>query len=245
VHERDVQVETSGAVLSGTFCCPSGAGRFPSVLMLGGSGPLDRNENALGQRLDIFNSIAHSLASAGIASLRYDKRGCGKSSGSYYQAGYFDFVADAGACFAYLRRHEQCDAKRIYTLGHSEGTLTAMHMSLQHPEVAGLIQLCPFLEGVESAVLRQAHHVQVAASGLTGIRGVTYRAVMRLQGDPIVAQRRLIERVKSNRARPRELERRHLGLKWFREILALDPRQVYAQMRRPMLLIAGAKDHPV
>jgi uncharacterized protein len=76
VLELDVRIEASAAVLSGTFCIPSVEGAFPVVSMLPGSGPLDRNENVEGQRLDIFNTIAHQLVEMGYASLRYDKRGC-------------------------------------------------------------------------------------------------------------------------------------------------------------------------
>src|SRR5690349_6626940 len=86
--ESEVGVSVDGAELSATLCTPSGQGRFPCVLMLPGSGPLDRDENVEGQRLDIFNTIAHHLAQAGFASLRYDKRGCGKSTGKCLEAGY-------------------------------------------------------------------------------------------------------------------------------------------------------------
>ena len=51
--------------------------------MIHGSGPMDRNENMPGQSLNVFNTIAEHLAEKGIASLRYDKRGCGKSGGNY------------------------------------------------------------------------------------------------------------------------------------------------------------------
>ena len=119
---------------------------------------------------------------------------------------------------------------RIYALGHSEGTLTAMHLSLRRRDVAGMIQLCPTAEDCEPALLRQAGHV---------------RDVMRdvpESGDPVASQRNLIERVRTQHAEPHELESHYIGLKWFREVLDLDVRELYAKMARPMLLIAGAKD---
>ena len=87
--EMEVTVRSNGTRLSGTACRPDGAGRVASVLMIHGTGPLDRDENLKGQRIDAFNTIAHYLAAAGIASFRYDKRGCGRSSGDYYRAGHW------------------------------------------------------------------------------------------------------------------------------------------------------------
>jgi uncharacterized protein len=169
-------------------------------------------------------------AQKNFASLRYDKRGCGKSTGRYYQAGYFDFVEDAIACFDSLKCHPHCMSNRIYALGRSEGTLTAMHLSLRRRDVAGMIQLCPTVEDIESALLRQAGHVRDVMRGAPE------------SGDPVASQRALIERVKTKLAQPSELESHHIGLKWFREVLDLDVRGLYAKMDRPMLLIAGAKD---
>jgi hypothetical protein len=51
----------------------------------------------------------------------------------------------------------------------------------------------------------------------------------------------MIERLRSNQARPREIESKQIGLKWLREMLALDVRQLYAQMCCPMMLLAGAR----
>jgi dipeptidyl aminopeptidase/acylaminoacyl peptidase len=133
--ELELEIEAVGALLSGTLCLPSDRGPMPAVLMLPGSGPMDRNENMEGQCLNTFNTFAHQLAEIGFASLRYDKRGCGKSTGEYFQAGYFDFVEDAVACFDRLKCHSLCASDQIYALGHSEGTLTAMHVSLQRHEM--------------------------------------------------------------------------------------------------------------
>lgn len=243
--ESAIEIKSGDAVLSATFCAPTQNGIFPCVLMLPGSGPLDRDENIKGQRLDVFNSIAHHLADHGFASLRYDKRGCGKSTGDYLKAGYFDFVADATACFDRLRRHDRCQTDQIYACGHSEGTFTAMHLSLERSGIAGIIQLCPMVENIDSALLKQARHVKKAVRELPGIKGRLYRLLFLITRDPEASSSRMIERVRSNQARPREIESKHIGLKWLREMLELEVRQLYSQMRCPMMLLAGAKDFPV
>jgi uncharacterized protein len=239
MQEMECEIPCSDAVLAGTLTLPSEAGGACSVLMLPGSGPLDRDENTRGQRLDIFNTIAHHLAAQGVASLRYDKRGCGQSSGNYLAASYLDFVADAVSCFDWLRHQERCANDRLYLLGHSEGTLTAMDLALQRRDVAGIVQLCPVVEDFESALMRQARQLQDEVEALPGLRGIAYRVLF---GNQVAAQRKLIDRVRSNRARPHEVESKRVGVKWLRQVLELDPAQLYAQLQWPLLLIAGAKD---
>ena len=66
--EHEVHVDADGGRLSGTLCLPAEEGLCPVVLMIHGSGPLDRDENMKGQRLEVFNAVAHRLAKSGIAS---------------------------------------------------------------------------------------------------------------------------------------------------------------------------------
>jgi len=88
-QEVEVRFEGSHSLtLAGTLTVPSleGGRKPPAVLMIAGSGPVDRNENAPGFKSDIFKQIAHRLAQEGIASLRYDKRGVGRSEGDFRKA---------------------------------------------------------------------------------------------------------------------------------------------------------------
>jgi hypothetical protein len=62
---QDIRFESQGSARSGTLTRPEGA--VATVLMVHGTGPLDRDENMRGQRLDIFNALAEALARAQIA----------------------------------------------------------------------------------------------------------------------------------------------------------------------------------
>lgn len=53
MHEQEVKIQAGEIALTGTLCAPGTAGKFPAVLMVHGSGPLDRNENMKGQQLNI------------------------------------------------------------------------------------------------------------------------------------------------------------------------------------------------
>jgi hypothetical protein len=112
-----------GVTLAGTFSRPAGAGPFPTVVLISGSGPNDRDEDLMGHKL--FLVLADALNRRGVAVLRYDKRGIGESKGTYETATTADFTSDAEAAVAWLKTCADVDPKWIGVLGHSEGGLIA------------------------------------------------------------------------------------------------------------------------
>jgi len=96
MREQPFEVSSGEVRLVGTLCLPDDfPGPFAGALLLNGSGPLDRDSNMPKQRLDVANTLAHALAARGVASLRYDKRGVGESTGSYLSAGLSEETEDA------------------------------------------------------------------------------------------------------------------------------------------------------
>ena len=119
---EDVTVQAAGGVtLAGTFARPAGAGPFPTVLLLTGSGAQDRDEALFGHRP--FAVLADHLARNGVASLRLDDRGEGASGGDYATATLDDLAADARAALAALRARP--GVARVGVVGHSLGGLLA------------------------------------------------------------------------------------------------------------------------
>lgn len=186
--EKEVKIEIKDCTLFGSICLPQTDGQFPVVLMVHGSGPLDRNENMPGQNLDIFNVIAQHLGKNGIASLRFDKRGCGKSSGRFETAGHFDHIADVSAWIEYLNQRDFCAQSQIFILGHSEGSIIAPQLSLNHHGIEGIILLAPFIQNIESILRQQAAHIKKAINELDGFKGWFYRLIVNLTGDPVKSQ---------------------------------------------------------
>ena len=240
--EKQIDIVANGNKLSGTICLPDDKGRFPFVLMVHGSGPLDRDENMKGQKLNVFNSFAHHIANEGIASLRYDKRGCGKSAGDYYTAGHSDFVEDAIAWFDTLVQVEVCKPNEIYVLGHSEGAIIAPQMSIKRPSIAGIILLCPFVQKMESVLISQAEHIQEAINDLKGVKGLLYRTLSRLAGNPIASQKKLIQRLKLSDSPILRYWFRKIPGNWLRELLQLAPEEIFRKVTCPVLLVGGQKD---
>jgi fermentation-respiration switch protein FrsA (DUF1100 family) len=137
--ERIVRFAGSeGAMLMGTLLLPiwSELEKVPGVVLVSGSGPTNRDGNnpLVPDRIDLLKQIAEVLAEAGIATLRYDKRGIGastpKPSGSLAEQERFfawdNFVADVAAAHAELVKHDEIKAYATALLGHSEGGLLVL-----------------------------------------------------------------------------------------------------------------------
>lgn len=115
--------DKAGVTLSGTLTYPKDfkRGRTPVVLFVTGSGPQNRDEELFFHKP--FLVIADALAKAGIASLRYDDRGVGKSTGNFREATTLDFADDATAGLQYLRDRKEFG--KVGVVGHSEGGMIA------------------------------------------------------------------------------------------------------------------------
>src|SRR4029077_17630355 len=134
--------------LAGTLPLPRGPGPFPAAILLGGSGPHDRDESIVGHRP--FLVLADHLTRKGIAVLRFDKRGIGKSTGDYAHATTEDFAADAEAALAYMKTRKEIDPQKIGLIGHSEGGMIASIVASHSQPVAWIVLLAsPGLKGEE------------------------------------------------------------------------------------------------
>lgn len=232
--------QSTGAHLAGELTIPQGIEKPPVVLMLHGSGPHDRNENLPGQRLDVFNTLARTFAETGFASLRFDKRGCGESTGDYMSHGYADLVADARAWLDLLAGRDDVGSR--YILGHSEGTLIGPLAARGRDDIAGLILLCPFIQDGEDILRKQAERGEEALADLRGIPGVIARAFARLFGGPSKTQDRLIARLRSTDSPVIRFLGRKLPARSLRDLLESEPRPVHEANHLPTLVLVAGKD---
>jgi alpha-beta hydrolase superfamily lysophospholipase len=240
--ESEVQTRSAdGTLLAGTLTRPKGMARSV-VLMLHGTGPLDRNENASqtpGQRLDIFNALARDLAAAGHASLRYDKRGCGASGGDYLLHGQTDLIADARAWADDLAAQ---GIGPLVVLGHSEGTLLAPRVALGRKDVAGIVLICPFLQPVEVLLRQQAAQLAREARDAPGFWAALRRGLLWLTGGYERAQDRLIARLKTTDAPVLRVMGQQLPARSLRDMLGLNPAGIHGANALPTLVLVAGKD---
>lgn len=117
---EEVSFQNGSATLAGTLTYPegwNGKKRIPVAIMVSGSGLQNRDEEMVGHKP--FLVIADYLARHGIATLRYDDRGAGASTGDASNATTFDFMEDAAAGIGFLRSHKKFS--KVGVIGHSEG----------------------------------------------------------------------------------------------------------------------------
>lgn len=136
-HVEEIYIEKDELTLAGTLTTPKGKGPFKTVIFIAGTGPHDRDETILGHKP--FLVLSDHLAKQGIASLRLDKRGCGKSTGDYSQATCWDFIADTLDAVRFLKKRP--DVQSIGLIGHSEGGAIAPEISVNSQDVDFIILL--------------------------------------------------------------------------------------------------------
>jgi len=124
-----VTLTTPSATLHGTLLIPFGPDSTHAVaLLISGSGPTDRDGNTGPQfQSGSLRMLAEALAARGIASLRYDKRGVGRSQVRDLKEEdlrFDDLVDDAARWMEMLRNDGRFSSLAV--VGHSEGALIGM-----------------------------------------------------------------------------------------------------------------------
>ena len=150
-----VSTPVAGGTLTGTLLLPSGTGPFPSVLLVAGSGPTDRDGNQPGARNDALRLVAEALTARGVATVRYDKRGVAAGAAlvrSEADLRFDDYVADAAAWIRQLASDPRL--RRPVLVGHSEGALVATLAAQQAP-VAGVLTLAGAGRPLDDVLLEQ------------------------------------------------------------------------------------------
>src|SRR5215468_7170224 len=164
--EEEVSYENKGdgVKLAGTLTLPRGKASSPSVILITGSGPQNRNEELLGHKP--FLVLADYLTRRGVAVLRVDDRGVGGSTGAVSTSTSENFAADALAGIEFLKGHKGIDAKRIGLIGHSEGGLIAPMVASQSNDVAFIVLLAgPGLPGEDILLAQGALILKASGAG--------------------------------------------------------------------------------
>lgn len=152
-----------GFTLAGTLTIPEGQGPFPALVMVSGSGSQNRDEEIFGHRP--FWVIADHLTRKGIAVLRYDDRGVGKSGGMATGATTADLAIDTRSALDYLLSRSDLDPSRLGIIGHSEGGLIAFLLASEYKDISFIVTLAgPGVDG-RTILLEQSEYI----SRLSGV----------------------------------------------------------------------------
>jgi pimeloyl-ACP methyl ester carboxylesterase len=253
-REEDVSFSNSaaGVTLAGTLTLPKGTGPFPAALLIAGSGPNDRDEALASHRP--FLVLADHLTRNGIAVLRYDKRGIGKSTGSTDKATTVDLAADAQAGIAYLKTRKEIDPAKIALIGHSEGAMIAPLIASRTKDVAWVVLLAAPATFGEETLLNQSALIGKAADltdeqleASLNFDQAAYDLV-RTEKDPAALREKLNALVRETglgAAMPptvMETQMRMMESPWFRFFLDYDPLPNLKTLQVPVLALYGQKD---
>ena len=248
----EVAFDNAGVKLAGTFTIPQGQGPFPAVVLVHGSGSIDRDGSVFGHKPLLV--LADHLRRQGIAVLRYDKRGVGKSSGKLKEATTRDLAADAEAAVRFLRSRAEVDGQRIGVIGHSEGGLVAPLLASRDPGIAFVVMLAG--PGVRGDRLLVEQHAQLARARGVPEAAIEKDRVMNRALFAAMADEPTLEAARTKAGLIlAEAERKgdlpaglgaaaleRFGTAWFRELLAYEPAPVLQAVRQPILVLNGERD---
>jgi hypothetical protein len=233
------------AVLAGTLTLPEGKGPHPAVVLITGSGAQNRDEEIFGHKP--FLVLADHLTRHGIAVLRYDDRGVGKSTGNFESATSEDFAGDAWAAWQALSARREIDAKRVGLVGHSEGGLIAPMLAAAHPEIAFVVMIGG--PGVTGEQILFAQAAAIMKAGGTPDAAVAANTALQKQLFAILREEtsmaRIAERIGAIPAGSKEASAalvKQAASPWMRFFVLYDPAPVLAKVRCPVLAIGAELD---
>lgn len=229
-------VVADGIRLAGTLELPDDDGPHTAALLLVGSGEVDRDSDHRKLPLGITRELAAALARAGIASLRYDKRGVGSSGGRFLTTTFADAREDATHALTALSGHPAIDGDRVLVIGHSEGAVHAMSLAAADRNLAGLgILAGPAVTG-ETTMRWQAEQIVTTLPAL--VRGLIHV----LRQTPDRAQAKLFTKVRNTDEVVLRVQGRRLNAGWLRGFLDHDPAADLARVVVTVFALTGGRD---
>ena len=236
---EEVSFDNGDAHLEGTLVLPEGCSRkTPVLIFVTGSGQEDRDETIFEHKP--FAVIADALGRAGIATLRYDDRAVGGSTGEVATATTEDFRDDALAGIKMLR--ERFD--KVGVIGHSEGGTIALMLAADK-QVDFIVSMAGVaISGLETTVARS--RVALEALGYTGdtidkyCDAVQKACYVRVHGGrmPYADDLDLPDELKQNYLAVLQ----QIQIPWMIKFLSLDMRPLLGGITCPVLAINGTKD---
>lgn len=218
--------------LGGTLTIPkNGKKTYPAAILISGSGSQDRDGS---ESSNLYKIIAESLSKAGVAVLRVDDRGIGKSVINKEQIAtttYFDLISDSQAAIDFLSKRPEIDQTKITLIGHSEGVGTALYLASEDKRVAAIALLAGASNPLEKVVIEQALY-QMA-------KGETVEVANRKQSQLVQYLMKMFADAKltENANNPK--------LGWFREHANFNPLALTEKVKCPVLIMQGERDSQV
>ncbi len=238
-QEREVTVGSGLWRLPGTLTLPKGDGPFPTVVLVHGSGPNDRDET-IGPNKP-FCDLAWGLASRGVAVLRYEKRTKEHTLKmallKHRLTVKEETIDDALAAAALLRKTPKIDPKRVFVLGHSLGGMLIPRLGKRDQQIAGFIVLAGSTRPFEDILLDQ------------------YQWLFSLDGKVSEDEQQELDKLKAQIARVKDPQLSpetpagdlplNVPAAYWLDLRGYDPPEVAKTLNRPMFILHGGRDYQV
>ena len=244
--------------LEGTLTYPKGGGKYPTLVLVSGSGQQNRDEEIFQHKP--FLVLADHLASRGIAVLRYDDRGMGASTGPLDSVDTRLFAEDAEAMFNALKGNPHVDPARLGIGGHSEGGAIAPMVAARNKDVKFVVMLAG--QGCTGGdVMLQQNEAIYRASGLSeSLLAVRMACMRELFSMPAGSSQKDYKAVLARHTAGLSKEqvdsvglgrgtaaaiKQQLDSRWMQTFLTLDPAEYLPKVKCPVLALNGSKDTQV
>jgi pimeloyl-ACP methyl ester carboxylesterase len=243
--------------LAGTLTLPSNGKVSKIVILITGGGPQNRNYEWLNHRP--FLVLSDWLTRKGVAVLRYDDRGVGKSTGIFSTATTFDFADDVEAAITYIRSRHDLENLSIGLIGHSEGGLIAPMVASHDENVKFIVLLAgPGIPGDEITLQQSAHRSHLAGASDADINKTkafnrkVFDLIMRSsslssrqlkdQVDTLLYRTTLGHHVDNAKFVTVKKQYESFVTPWVRTYLKLNPADYLVKVKCPVLALNGTKD---
>lgn len=235
-NDEQIKVPGNGFSLAGTLSKPFDvpAQPMPAIILVGGSGPTDRDEITF--NIPIFGQLSSVLADAGFAVIRYDKRGVGQSGGRLESAALADFAEDLRAVLKYVAGRKDINPKQIAVVGHSEGGMVALLAAAKDKQIDALVLIAtPGVRGSD-LILAQQEHLLARSSMSDAEKQAKVELQMKINDAAASGQ--------GWQDVPADV-RRQVDTPWFQSFLTFDPAKLIPNVRQPILIVQGELDTQV
>ncbi|OJJ19113.1 hypothetical protein BKI52_20060 [marine bacterium AO1-C] len=262
--EEEITFKNGDVTLGGTLTLPKTKGKHPAVVLISGSGAQNRDSDIVGFK--VFKIIAEYLTSKGIAVLRYDDRGVGKSTGKTATSTSSDFADDVIEAVKVLEKRPDINPNQIGLLGHSEGGIVAPNAYVKYPKIAFIISMAgPALPGSD-IILAQSKLMMEASKaskeiidGQLKLSKMIFEAIKTDKGWDEVekvgeqfmlkyienlpdAQKAYISDPKAYAKMAIKQQLKPTKSPWYRFFVMHDPRKDLVKTKCPVLGVFGEKD---